>query len=218
MSENQNKETKKCKHCQSDIPKKAKVCPNCRKKQGGIFKWILIVIVALVIIGSVSGNEDKPTKVSNSNNESTAGATTSESNTSETVVEETTFGVGDTAEYRGVKVTLNAVEESNGSQFNKPTDGNVFLLVNFTIENNTDSDLAISSMMCFDAYQDGYATNYSLSALLEKTGNQLDGTIAPGKKIQGYVGFEVPATYKEFEINYRADVWDDTKFTFVYKK
>ena len=28
-------ETKKCKYCQSDIPKKAKVCPVCKKKQGG---------------------------------------------------------------------------------------------------------------------------------------------------------------------------------------
>ena len=218
MNENQNKETKKCKHCQSDIPKKAKVCPNCRKKQGGIFKWILIVIVALVIIGSVSGNEDKPTKVSNSNNESTAGATTSESNTSETVVEETTFGVGDTAEYRGVKVTLNSITENTGSQFNKPTDGNVFLLVNFTIENNTDTDLVVSSMLSFDAYQDGYSTNMSLSALIEKSGEQLDGTIAPGKKMQGTIGYEVPATYTEFEINYQADVWSSKKFTFVYKK
>lgn len=218
MNENQNMETKKCKHCQSDIPKKAKVCPNCRKKQGGIFKWILIVIVALVIIGSVSGNEDKPTKVSSSTNESTAGATASETNTSETVVEETTFGVGDTAEYRGVKVTLNSVTENTGSQFNKPTDGNVFLLVNFTIENNTDTDLVVSSMLSFDAYQDGYSTNMSLSALIEKSGEQLDGTIAPGKKMQGTIGYEVPATYTEFEINYQADVWSSEKFTFVYKK
>ena len=29
-------ETKVCKHCQTEIPKKAKVCPNCRKKQGGL--------------------------------------------------------------------------------------------------------------------------------------------------------------------------------------
>ena len=28
-------ETKLCKHCKSEIPKGAKVCPNCRKKQGG---------------------------------------------------------------------------------------------------------------------------------------------------------------------------------------
>lgn len=52
--------TKKCKYCQSDIPKKAKVCPVCRKKQKkGIFKWIVIVILALIIIGAVAGGGDK---------------------------------------------------------------------------------------------------------------------------------------------------------------
>jgi hypothetical protein len=37
-------------HCQSEIPKKAKVCPNCRKKQGGIMKFVLIAVVVIVII------------------------------------------------------------------------------------------------------------------------------------------------------------------------
>lgn len=208
-------ETKKCKHCQSDIPKKAKVCPNCRKKQGGALKWVAIIFIALIIIGAATGGEDdKPTKVANNSSETTSNssAVSTETSTDET------FSVGDTAEYKGVKVTLNSVTESNGSQFNKPTDGNVFLLVNFTIENNTDTDLAVSSLMSFDAYQDGYSTNLSITALLEKTGEQLDGTIAPGKKMQGSIGYEVPATYTEFEINYQSDVWSSKKFTFVYKK
>ncbi len=45
-------ETKLCKHCQTEIPKKAKVCPNCRKKQGGKLKWIIIAIVVIGIIGA----------------------------------------------------------------------------------------------------------------------------------------------------------------------
>lgn len=53
---NQTQEqTKICKHCKTAIPKKAKVCPNCRKKQGGILKWILIIFVALIIIGAIAG-------------------------------------------------------------------------------------------------------------------------------------------------------------------
>ena len=43
-------DTKICKHCQSEIPKKAKVCPNCRKKQGGKLKLIIIAIVVIGII------------------------------------------------------------------------------------------------------------------------------------------------------------------------
>ena len=215
MSKEIQEQTKKCKHCQSDIPKKAKVCPNCRKKQGGILKWILIIVIALVIIGAIAGGEEDQPEKAESNNSLNSSVVPSVSDVEET---DEPLSVGDTAEYKGVKVTLNSIAESKGSEYNKPADGNVFLLVNFTIENNTDSDLAVSSMLSFDAYQDGYSTNYSLSALLEKTGEQLDGTIAPGKKMQGTIGYEVPVDYSEFEINYQADVWDSTKFNFVYKK
>lgn len=51
-------ETKKCKHCQTEIPKKAKVCPNCKKKQGGILKWVVISLIILAFIGSVTEESD----------------------------------------------------------------------------------------------------------------------------------------------------------------
>lgn len=51
-------QTKVCKHCQSEIPKKAKVCPQCRKKQGGIMKWILIVGIVLILISAMAGGGD----------------------------------------------------------------------------------------------------------------------------------------------------------------
>lgn len=67
MSLDNANETKKCKHCQSDIPKKAKVCPNCRKKQGGILKWIFVIVIALIIIGALSGGDEdtQPKEVTN---------------------------------------------------------------------------------------------------------------------------------------------------------
>lgn len=59
MSENQG--TKKCKHCKTEIPKDSKICPNCKKKQGGVLKWIVIAIVVLAVIGAAvgGGNQDK---------------------------------------------------------------------------------------------------------------------------------------------------------------
>lgn len=53
--EKSTNDTKLCKHCQTEIPKKAKVCPNCRKKQGGIGKWIVLAVVAVIIIAAVAG-------------------------------------------------------------------------------------------------------------------------------------------------------------------
>lgn len=48
-------DTKICKYCKTEIPKGAKICPNCRKKQKGPLGIIIGVIVALVIIGAIAG-------------------------------------------------------------------------------------------------------------------------------------------------------------------
>lgn len=213
----QNVETKKCKHCQSDIPKKAKVCPVCKKKQGSVLKWILVIVFALAIIGVVTSNDND-----NSNNISRADSQNTDvhvpESSSQSEEQELVFRVGETAEYKDVQVTLLNITESTGSQFNKPTDGNVFILAEFEIANNSDKELAISSLMCFDAYQDGYATNISLTALIENPGEQLDGSIAPGKKMKGAIGYEIPSDYKELEINVQLDIWSSTKIVFVYEK
>ena len=51
--------TKKCKHCKMDIPKDAKICPHCRKKQkSGILKWVVLILIIGAVIGAVTG-EDK---------------------------------------------------------------------------------------------------------------------------------------------------------------
>lgn len=49
--------TKICKHCQSEIPYKAKVCPQCRKKQGpGGCLTVILVVILIALIGSCLGS------------------------------------------------------------------------------------------------------------------------------------------------------------------
>ena len=176
-------ETKLCKHCKSEIPKGAKVCPNCRKKQGGIGKWIVIVVVVVIIIAAMS------------------------------------FISAVSCEMNDVQVTMVNYTQSSGSEYNKPADGNEFVLVEFEIANNSDSEINISSMASFEAYADDYALNYSVSALLEKNDqNQLDGTIAAGKKMNGVIGYEVPADWKTIEIHFKDNVWSSNKFKFEITK
>ncbi len=65
---------KTCKYCKSDINSKAKVCPNCGKKQGmpGCLIAIIIFIVIIVIVAiSSSGTSDN-------NDSGTTGTTTNE--------------------------------------------------------------------------------------------------------------------------------------------
>lgn len=213
--------TKVCKHCKTEIPHGAKVCPNCRKKQGGILKWIVIVIVVIGIIGVAAGGGDdnKPTKVadgkSKADSSSTDDSSAEKADDTEDSEEETVFKLGETAELNGVQVTLTDYKEKKGSEFNMPTDGNVFALAEFEIVNNSDRELSISSVLSFEAYADDYALNDSLEALLEKDGNQLDGTIAVGKRLKGWIGYEIPKDYKNLEIHFTDNVWSDNKFIFL---
>ena len=53
------------------------------------------------------------------------------------------------------------------------------------------------------------------ASLLEKNdANQLDGTIAAGKKMNGVIGYEVPADWKTIEIHFKDNVWSSNKFKF----
>ncbi len=200
-------ETKKCKHCQTEIDKKAKVCPNCRRKQGGKAKFIILgIIVFIVIVAALNGTDDGPKKVENT--DGTKQASTDKANTTTPEAEVTTFKVGETASLKDVLVTLNGVTESEGSDFNMPSDGNVFLLCEFTIENNSSKDIAVSSIMSFEAYVDDFSINQSITGLLEKGDkNQLDGSVAAGKKMNGIIAYEAPKDWKEIEINFTPDFW-----------
>ena len=52
-------ETKKCRHCKSEIDKKAKICPNCSKNQTNPFiKVLLIFVGVIVLIGACSSLMD----------------------------------------------------------------------------------------------------------------------------------------------------------------
>ena len=91
-------------------------------------------------------------------------------------------------------------------------------MAEFEISNNTEEDLAISSMMSFEAYADDYKLDYSLGAMMEKEGSQLDGEIAAGKKMKGWIGWEVPQDYKNVEVHFTDNVWSNDKFMFLIEK
>lgn len=217
----------KCKTCGADIAKSAKVCPKCGAKQKkSILLWVVIAIFSIGVIGAATGgSDDEPKKVNDSKpsqSQQQAGAnkgTPSEKPSEEQKVDEqTVFGVGEKAELKDVVVTLNAVTESTGSQFNKPTDGNIFILCEFTIENNSNKELNISSILCFDGYIDDYSASPNFSAQLESDKGQLDGTVASGRKMNGMVGFEGPVDWKKIEVRFTPSFWNGNEITFLHEK
>ena len=221
-----------CKHCGKEISETAKFCDSCgkpvaeevkntvpvveeapqkkKKKRHPILGTIVLIIGIFIFIGAFGGGSSEPKKV-----EGNAPVAEAPAETTAPPV----FTVGDTLEMAGILVTLNDVYESNGSQFMNPTEGNVFVTCEFTIENTTDAEINVSSLMNFEAYFDDYAANLSLGAMVyDQSKQQLDGTVAPGKKINGVVGYEAPADWAEMEVRYTPNAFGSNSFVFNFSK
>lgn len=110
-----------------------------------------------------------------------------------------TFNVSETAKVNNTIFKINSIKkiekecmfEFDGkcSSWNEP-ENDFFLVIDLTIENNGEEDLAISSMISFDLKDiDGVKGNYAI--LTESVKSQLDGTVMPGDKLSGQIGYDV---------------------------
>lgn len=200
----------KCKTCGAEIAKSAKTCQNCgaKQKKHTVLGIILVLIGVCLIAAAIGGQSGEPEKV----NTSEAGGQTTSSDG------QSIFHVGDTVNLNDVHVTLKNVSASNGSQFNTPTDGNVFVTFEFEIDNQSDSEIAVSSMMSFTAYFDDYTANISIGAMTDSSLSQLDGSVDAGKKMTGIVGYEAPENWTIAEIRFTPDFWSGKEIVFEYAK
>ena len=171
-------------------------------------KKLISLLLVCFLMFSLCACGDEPTLVG-----SGSGSNNPNNNSS---VSDQTFKLGDSVELGDIVVTFVGISKSTGSTYNKPEDGKVFLLCEFEIVNNSNSEITVSSMLSFEAYCDDYSCEYSLGALLEKgSKDQLDGSVAAGKKIKGVIGYEVPTNWQKLEIQYAPDLLSNDKIIFI---
>ena len=132
--------------------------------------------------------------------------------------EKSEYGVGETATVNNVDITLAGAVESMGDEYFGPADGNKFEILEFEIANNSDEEVAVSSIMCFEAYCDDYSIDVSYDGELAPEAEDkstLDGTVAAGKKMNGIIAYEVPTDFERLEVDVNLDVWSDEAVKFV---
>lgn len=186
--------TKICKHCKTEIPYDAKVCPQCRKKQkkGLVFK-IALVLITLVVLGSIFGSGEEE---------------------SENV--QTEFVVGEAFSNKNIVMKcISTGDYKTDNEFMKPEDGNKYIYAEFEIENPSDSgsDLGAGAWD-FTCYADNKAcdtTYFDVEALPEYE------RISPGKTMSGKVYFEVPEDSENIVLEYETNFWSEDKVTFIIK-
>ena len=165
-------------------------------------KWWFILIVVIVVLGVVAGangSDDKPKKADTTQSEDKA-------DNKEEKKEESNapqiFNIGDVIESDDFKITVNGVRTAtvDSTGYYKPKDGNEFFLVNVTLENISDEEKNVSSVMMFKVV-DQNGTSYDMSIFPDAQGS-LDGTVAPTRKMTGEYCVEVPQGTTGLELEF----------------
>lgn len=194
------------------------------KKKKSIFKrwwfWVIAVIVLFLLIPS--GGDDGPQKVEEASGEISNEDTDAPNDGDEAESEEqeesedeqpTEFGVGEKVELDGQVVVVTQVEKLAGSDFDKPRDGNEFVVVHVAIENNGDKEISYNPLNFKMQNSNGQIESQVFTTINNDT-SLSSGKLAPGGNVTGSIAFEQPIDDPELQLIFEASFWSDKKITF----
>ena len=201
-------ETKKCKYCQSDIPKKAKVCPVCKKKQK---KNIVLIIILIFVILSFTMCGTMCGLLGDAVDETVKEETKKEDALKKLAKKK--FKVGETVTTDDMEIKYLSVKDyKSDNEFMQPKKGYKYIKAEFEFVNKSKEDDLSVSTLSFSCNADDYEVE-----TVYMDDNELDADLSPGKKAKGPIFFEVSKDSKSIEIQYESDWWDSIKFIFIAK-
>ena len=209
-----------CPACGKEISSKAGQCPSCGHKiKKPIYKkwwfWVVIVlVVAMVAAGSSGGKdgEDKSASVKTGDIGVQASAQT-QMETKAPQEPSNIFHVGDVIETDHFSITYQECDTDwrGYNEYMGPHDGMKVVRAYFVFENISDSDHSCGSFD-FDCYADGVACD----AFIWSSDDSLSyASLSPGRKLQGYIAYEVPVDAQEIELEYETSFWNQEKVIFM---
>ena len=196
-----------CKACGQEIAKSAKICPNCgaKNKKPFYLRWWFILIAIFIVLGVVGGSGS-----SSDANKETTNAKTEESKTAENPKEEVKeyYSVGEEVKLNDNKLIVNRVEKSNGSDFDKPQDGNEFVIVNVTISNDGTDEITYNPYDFEMQNAQGQITDQAFTTVNTDTALH-DGKLASGGTVTGTIAFEQPVGDEGLVLKYKANMFSN---------
>lgn len=196
-------EYKICRHCSSQIPKKASICPVCKKKTNngclGVFLCTIGIIIALTMFISMMTSNEK-SDLENEDNERIE-------NVEENKNDDSKIKKGECFENSGLKINIDDTDENftdyeDEYGLNIPEDGMKYAMASFTFENQGKSDKYVS-IYDFNCYADNISCDqvYTLD-----DSDFINTNLSSGRKVSFKTYYSVPKNAKEIELEYETNI------------
>lgn len=130
--------------------------------------------------------------------------------TSSTAME--TYKIGDLIEINNHTMVVLGWEDIPAGDFLTPEAGNKFVAVEMFIANNSQDSISISSLLQM-TLKDEADRSYDIdfSAASEIKDGSVDGSLVPGEKVRGKVGFQVPEESQNLQFVFDASIFGSGK-------
>ncbi len=167
---------------------------------------ILILVCVFLIVTIACGDPKTPVLVSTSDPSSVENMQTP------TAVALQVYNVGDVIRVADEIIVVLGWEEVPAGEFVFPEDGNKFVAVELIIVNEDTKPVTISpvwQMNLKDSTAQKFSVNWKVPGVQESASVQ--GELAPGEKVRGKVGFEVPVNAQDLQFTFDANAFDKGK-------
>ncbi|MBW6474358.1 MAG: DUF4352 domain-containing protein [Anaerolineaceae bacterium] len=122
------------------------------------------------------------------------------------------YNVGDLIEIKNHTMAVLGWEDISAGDFLGPDPGNKFVAVEMFFANNSQSRISISTLLQMnlkDEADRSYEIDFSASSEIKD--GSVDGSLVPGEKIRGKVGFQVPENVQNLQFVFDASVFGSGK-------
>ena len=136
----------------------------------------------------------------------TSSSTSSNSTSSVAQDEKTEYNQGEEAMLGKGAITVEKVEKSQGTQWNKPKNGKEFVIVHVSIENKGNSNLSYNPYYFKMQNSQGQQESMTFTTVDQDTSLQ-SGELIPGGKVSGTITFEQPKGDTGLVLIYSNSIW-----------
>lgn len=207
-----------CKNCGKSYPDVLTCCPQCMTPKPKNIKKTIGLIIACIFgflfsLGVMLTIFEDDENIAIYKNEENVYQSSSETENTSSGSEQPVVNIGETVDVDGLRITFQKAEDyTSDNMFITPKDGYKFIRAYFIMENTSEDDKT-GGAYDFDCFADNIHMEQSY---LDNGLDPITG-ISKGRKIEGYLYFEVPTNPQTIEIEYEINLWTSEKVIFKVK-